>query len=133
MSLVYRATAGYPYFVQFFCREVFDVRAANSEAAVPVEDIQRKLDADFFAGRWYRTTDRQRDLLRVAAGLGNASGEFSVQDVVNASQPLERPFSASHVAQMLSALCDSGLVYRNRRGRYSLAVPLLDGFIRRQE
>ena len=133
VGLVYRATAGYPYFVQFFCREVFDVWAANSEAAVPVEDIQRKLDADFFAGRWYRTTDRQRDLLRVAAGLGNASGEFSVQDVVNASQPLERPFSASHVAQMLSALCDSGLVYRNRRGRYSLAVPLLDGFIRRQE
>ena len=132
VSLVYRATAGYPYFVQFFCREVFDVWAANSEAAVPVEDIQRKLDADFFAGRWYRTTDRQRDLLRVAAGLGNASGEFSVQDVVSASQPLERPFSASHVAQMLSALCDSGLVYRNRRGRYSLAVPLLDGFIRRQ-
>ena len=133
VSLVYRATAGYPYFVQFFCREVFDVWAANSEAAVPVEDIQRKLDSDFFAGRWYRTTDRQRDLLRVAAGLGNASDEFSVQDVVNASQPLERPFSASHVAQMLSALCDSGLVYRNRRGRYSLAVPLLDGFIRRQE
>ena len=133
VGLVYRATAGYPYFVQFFCREVFDVWAANSEAAVPVEDIQRKLDADFFAGRWYRTTDRQRDLLRVAAGLGNASDEFSVQDVVNASQPLERPFSASHVAQMLSALCDSGLVYRNRRGRYSLAVPLLDGFIRRQE
>ena len=132
VSLVYRATVGYPYFVQFFCREVFDVWAANSEAAVPVEDIQRKLDADFFAGRWYRTTDRQRDLLRVAAGLGNASEEFSVQDVVSASQPLERPFSASHVAQMLSALCDSGLVYRNRRGRYSLAVPLLDGFIRRQ-
>ena len=133
VELVYRATAGYPYFVQFFCREVFDVWVANSAAAVPVEDIQRKLDADFFAGRWYRTTDRQRDLLRVAAGLGNASEEFSVQDVVSASQPLERPFSASHVAQMLSALCDSGLVYRNRRGRYSLAVPLLDGFIRRQE
>ena len=133
VELVYRATAGYPYFVQFFCREVFDVWAANSAAAVPVEDIQRKLDADFFAGRWYRTTDRQRDLLRVAAGLGNAREEFSVQDVVNASQPLDRPFSASHVAQMLSALCDSGLVYRNRRGRYSLAVPLLDGFIRRQE
>ena len=133
VELVHRATSGYPYFVQFFCREIFDVWAANSEATVPVEDIQRKLDADFFAGRWYRTTDRQRDLLRVAAGLGNASGEFSVQDVVSASQPLERPFSASHVAQMLSALCDSGLVYRNRRGRYSLAVPLLDGFIRRQE
>ena len=133
VDLVYQVTAGYPYFVQFFCREVFDVWVVNSDVGVPVEDIQRKLDADFFAGRWYRTTDRQRDLLRVVAGLGNPGGEFSVQDVVYASQALARPFSASHVAQMLAALGNSGLVYRNRRGRYSLAVPLLEGFIRRQE
>lgn len=133
VSLLYQVTAGYPYFVQFFCREVFDVWAVNSGAAVPLDDIQRKLDADFFAGRWYRTTDRQRDLLRVVAGLENSSEEFSVQDVVNASKGLKRRFSASHVAQILSALGDSGFVYRNRRGRYSLAVPLLDGFIRRQE
>jgi hypothetical protein len=36
------------------------------------------------------------------------------------------------VNQMLSALSDAGLVYKNRWGRYSLAVPLLDEFIRRQ-
>jgi len=33
---------------------------------------------------------------------------------------------------MLATLCEVGLVYKSRWGKYSLAVPLLDGFIRRQ-
>ena len=132
VQVIYNATAGYPYFVQFFCREAFDVWSVNREVSIPVEDIQRKLDSDFFAARWYRATERQRDLLHLIAGLENSSDTFTVQDVVRASQDLERSFSSSHVGQMLSLLCDAGLVYRNRRGRYLLAVPLLDDFIQRQ-
>ncbi len=33
---------------------------------------------------------------------------------------------------MLVSLAEAGLVYKNRWGRYSLAVPLLDDFILRQ-
>jgi hypothetical protein len=33
---------------------------------------------------------------------------------------------------MLSALSLSGLVYKNRHGKYVFAVPLLGAFIRRQ-
>ena len=43
-----------------------------------------------------------------------------------------KPFSASQVNQMLSKLSEAGLVYKNRHGRYSFAVPLLGEFIRRQ-
>ena len=38
----------------------------------------------------------------------------------------------SHVSQMLAALSEAGLVYKNRHGKYSFAVPLLGRFIRRQ-
>jgi len=48
-------------------------------------------------------------------------------------QHLSKPFSASHINQMLVKLGENGLVYKNRHGRYSFAVPLLGGFIRRQE
>ena len=34
---------------------------------------------------------------------------------------------------MLAKLAESGLVYKNRHGRYSFAVPLLGGFIKRQQ
>jgi DNA-binding IclR family transcriptional regulator len=36
------------------------------------------------------------------------------------------------VSQMLSTLAEAGLVYKNRHGKYSLAVPLLSEFIQRQ-
>ena len=32
---------------------------------------------------------------------------------------------------MLEGLCDAGLVYKTRWGKYALTVPLPDGFIRR--
>lgn len=137
VSGIIERTAGYPYFIQFFCREVFDVWIAkmqNGEVpSVPVPDITRKLDADFFHGRWARATDRQRELLQIVSELPNADQEFTVQEVVAASQnSLLKAFTSSHVSQMLSSLADAGLVYKNRHGKYSLAVPLLGQFIQRQ-
>lgn len=123
---------GYPYFIQFICREVYDA-FVQGQRAVPVTEITRKLDSDFFSGRWSRATDRQRQLLEVIAQLENASTEFTVQEVAEKSKSLlKKPFSSSHISQMLSALMDAGLIYKNRHGKYSFAVPLLDQFILRQ-
>ena len=130
---IYEASRGYPYFVQYMCKEAFDVWIHTPDASIPMNDIMRKLDADFFAGRWARATDRQRDLLSIIAHLEKSAGEFTVQDILAASRRSPRPFSASHINQMLAALGEAGLIYKNRWGRYSLAVPLLDDFIRRQE
>ena len=130
-------SCGYPYFLQFICREAYDAFLQRvdkgARASVPVADIERKLDVDFFAGRWARATDRQRELLAVIAGLDHCDDEFTVQQAVEQSQRvLKKPFSASHVSQMLAALASRGLVFKNRHGRYSFALPLLGGFIRRQ-
>ena len=137
VEIIVREADGYPYFIQFLCREVYEVfiqQIGTNQAPgpVPIDSIQRKLDTDFFAGRWARATDRQRHLLFVVARLPRPDGEFSIQEVVETGkQFLSRPFSASHVNQILSSLIDQGLVYKNRFGKYSLAVPLLDQFILR--
>ena len=130
-------SGGYPYFIQFICREVYDAfiqrLGRRGQASVPVPEIEQKLDTDFFAGRWARATDRQRDLLFAISQLENCDDEFTVQEAVEASKRvLDKPFSSSHVNQMLAALASQGLVYKNRHGRYSFAVPLLGRFIRRQ-
>jgi DNA-binding IclR family transcriptional regulator len=72
--------------------------------------------------------------LQVVSALPNAGQEFTVQEVVAASQAnvMRKPFTSSHVSQMLSTLAEAGLVYKNRHGKYSLAVPLLGQFIQRQ-
>ncbi len=138
INLIIQTSGGYPYFIQFICREVFDIflqnRAMGKSMTVPMKEITNKLDTDFFAGRWGRATDRQRELLSVIAQLENCDTEFSVQDIVEISkEKLPKPFSSSHVNQMLLTLSNNGLVYKNRYGRYSFAVPLLGDFVLRQD
>ncbi|MEA2068274.1 MAG: ATP-binding protein [Verrucomicrobiota bacterium] len=130
-------SGGYPYFIQFIGREVYDVFiqqfSDGATPSVPVDSIYAKLDSDFFAGRWARATDRQRELMQVIASLDNCDSEFTVQEIADQSKKkLEKPFSNSHVNQMLSSLGNAGLVFKNRHGKYAFAVPLLGQFIHRQ-
>jgi hypothetical protein len=136
---IIRHSGGYPYFIQFLCRESYDTylqhrASGQAKPSVHVAQMVQKLDSDFFAGRWSRVTDRQRVLLAVIAELPNCDEEFTPTEIVAMSdEKLTKGFSASHVSQMLLKLSDSGLVYKNRHGKYSFAVPLLGQFIRRQQ
>jgi Cdc6-like AAA superfamily ATPase len=136
VQIICRESGGYPYFIQFICREVFDVfiqqYAEDAQPSVPVDAIQRKLDTDFFAGRWAKITDRQRELLWVIANLERPDDEFTIQELVEESRTrLTKKFSPSHANQMLSSLAERGMIYKNRLGKYSFAVPLLGRFILR--
>lgn len=136
VEVIVRESAGYPYFIQFICREVYDIfirqHADDEEKSVPVEAIQRKLDADFFAGRWARITDRQRELLWVVAQLKRPDDEFTIQELTEAARELlVKAFSPSNANQMLGGLTERGMIYKNRFGKYSFAVPLLGRFISR--
>lgn len=136
VEVIVEESAGYPYFIQFICREVYDIFIRQHEDEkkkfVPTEEIQRKLDADFFAGRWARITDRQRELLWVVAHLDHPDEEFTIVELTEqAKKLLSKAFSPSHANQMLASLAERGMIYRNRPGKYSFAVPLLGRFIRR--
>ena len=137
VDTILRMSGGYPYFIQFICREVYDAFIRlwdrGEMASVPVKEIENKLYTDFFSGRWAKTTDRQRELLSVIANLENCDEEFTVQEIVEKSKEKPgRPFSSSHTNQMLSTLSTQGLVFKNRHGKYSFAVPLLGSYIQRQ-
>jgi hypothetical protein len=135
---IVQMSSGYPYFIQFVCKEVFDAWigkiTVGQAPSVPMAEILAKLDLDFFASRWARATDRQQDFMRVIATMANADEEFSVQDIVQASRSLlKRGFNPSHATQILQALSEKGLIYRNRRAGYCFAVPLLSQYINRQD
>ena len=138
VEVIVSESSGYPYFIQFIGREVYDVfirqDADEERKFVPIEAIQRKLDADFFAGRWARITDRQRELLWVVAQLDRPDEEFTILELTEkAKEILPKPFSPSNASQMLTGLAERGMIYKNRFGRYSFAVPLLGRFIVRTQ
>ena len=138
VDTIVKMSGGYPYFIQFICKETFDVWlskvAGGQKPIVPQEEIVRKLDQRFFAGRWDKASDRQREFMQIAALLPTAKKEFTVQDVVSSSKDLlkRKAFSQASAGMMLKTLTDAGFVFRNRRGKYSFAVPMLDEFIIRQ-
>jgi len=138
VDIVVRTSGGYPYFIQFVCKELYDLYLQQFEVEgatqqIPMDVILKKLDKDFFSGRWARATDRQRDLLLIVAKLDNCDEEFTVQEIAGQSKYSGKPFTPSHINQMLVTLVNSGLISKNRHGRYVFAVPLLGQFIRRQE
>lgn len=137
ISMIAETSAGYPYFIQFIGKEAFDVFGAqpdNVKFTIPINEIVKKLDQEFFAGRWARVTDRQRDLIRIIAQLPTANDEFTVQEISEKSRKLKgsiKSFKPSQIVQMLAALAERGLVYKDRHGKYFFAVPLFADFVRR--
>ena len=130
-------SGGYPYFIQFICREVFDTWIGKIKVglapSVPMREIMEKLDTDFFAPRWARSTDRQQQFMQVIASLKTSDADFSVPEIVDASRTLlKKGFTPSHAIQIMQALAEKGLIYRSKRGGYCFAVPLLARFIERQ-
>jgi hypothetical protein len=137
IDTIVKQSGGYPYFIQFLCKEAFDVflqqKSAGQKLSVPIDSIIRKLDDEFFAGRWGFLTDRQRDLLSVIAHLDHCEDEFTVQEIVIESKKTPiTAFGNSQVNQMLASLIANGLIFKNRFGKYSFAVPQLNKFILRQ-
>jgi len=131
---IVKVSDGYPYFIQFICRETLDYVISNpGDLTIPMDAIIRKLDSDFFAGRWDNVTDRQRELLFCISRLEHAEEEFSISEIVDISHSLNvKPFSTGDVSQMLPRLIEKGLIYKNRFGKYCFAVPLFSSFIKRR-
>ena len=135
---IIKHSGGYPYFIQFFCKESFDsilqqIQLGIEAPNVSISEFVRKLDSDFYAGRWSRVSDRHRELLTVISKLENANDEFTQKEILEKSQStLEKPFVSTYVNNALVKLIQSGLIFKNRRGCYSFAVPLLADYIKRQ-
>ena len=132
-------SGGYPYFIQFLCKEVFDSFLMQQSVGirnpiVVMADIIAQLDTDFYSARWNMITERQKDLLRIIARLPTANFEFTVQDIAALAKESGIPsFTPSYINQYLTKLTAQGLVYKNSHGKYSFAVPMLADYINRQD
>lgn len=128
--------AGYPYLIQFFGRELVDGLLANggimSPESFPSSETLDRLDSGLFAARWGRTSDRQRELLGLIArrppGLGE---EFSAADIAAMAEEQDETVNGN-CQQLLSALCERGLLYRTRRGYYAFTIPYSEEMINRR-
>ena len=123
-------TRGYPYFLQEFGKQAWDladgpveITATDVDNAVPT--AVDELDTGFFRVRIDRTTDSEREYLVAMASLGK--GPYSSGRVA-ATMGKDTP----GVGPVRDKLIKKGLCYSPRWGEVDFTVPLFDDFVRRR-
>jgi hypothetical protein len=129
LDVVVEASGSYPYFIQQFGQETWDVAVGpvitRDEAALGVAQGMNDLDNGFFRVRWDRATRAEQSYLRAMAvdgDEGSSSGEV-------ATRLSRKPAS---LGPTRAALIGKGLVYAPEHGVVAFTVPGMAAFIGRQ-
>jgi hypothetical protein len=127
LEILLEACAGYPYFIQVYGHAAWQVsegpRVGPSEAREALRLGQLELDADLYAGRWDRTSERARRYMRAMAALG---------DGVVGSGAVAGEFGSHRAASPIrEQLIEAGLIYSPARGEVAFTVPGFAAFVRR--
>jgi type II secretory pathway predicted ATPase ExeA len=136
---IIKSSNGYPYFIQFFCKEAFDmgvqkIKLGIENPVILTQDITAKLDVDFYSGRWMCVTEKQKELLSIIADIPTIESGFSHKDIAAqlAKNPDNQPIKQAYVVNMLLKLTEAGIVYKASRGKYMFAIPMFADFVKRQ-
>jgi len=126
---VIERTEGYPYFLQEFGKQAWNVADGPviTEADVDGSTMLAvdELDHGFFRARIDKTTDSERDYLRGMATL-DGPGPFKSGDV---SAALGK--RTTQTGPVRDGLIKRGLLYAPRHGFLDYTVPMFDEFVRR--
>jgi hypothetical protein len=124
-----RVTQGYPYFLQEFGKQAWDV--AEGPNRITLDEVERsiplalaELDDGFFRVRVGRASDNERLYLRAMAELG--PGPVKSADVAAMLGKKTNALAPTRDALIKRALC-----YSPRWGEIDFTVPMFDDFMRR--
>lgn len=128
LEAVFRATQGYPYFLQEWGKQCWDMAERSpitaGDVAMASEAALAQLDASFFRVRFDRLTPAEKTYIRAMARLGE--GPHRSGDI---AQALE--VKVTSVAPIRNSLIRKGMVYSPSHGDTAFTVPMFDSFIRR--
>ena len=122
------ATEGYPYFIQEWGSNAWEIATGNTitaddvKAAKPL--VEASLDENFYSGRTGRLTPKEIEYLHAMAQLGpgpHSTGEIARKlGVVTSSISVRR-----------RDLMDKGMIYSPAYGTLAFTVPMFDKYLKR--
>lgn len=125
---IVRATEGYPYFIQEWGYQAWNVAGQSPIAKGDAEEAERRalvrLDGGFFRVRFDRLTPREKEYVRAMAELGAGPQRSS-----EIARMLGKDIQS--VAPFRSNLIKKGMIYSPSYGDTAFTVPLFDAFLRR--
>jgi len=121
-------TQGYPYFLQEWGKQVWDVADCSPILLAHVGKASAlaiaSLDESFFRVRFDRLTAKEKEYLRAMAQLG--AGPHRSGDIADC---LGKPVQS--LSPLRSSLINKGMVWSPTYGDTAFTVPLFDGFLKR--
>lgn len=123
---VFRLTHGYPYFIQEWGYQSWNIAAASPITLQTVQDatpeVIRRLDKNFFRVRFDRLAPGEKNFLRAMAYLG--PGSHRTGDITTALGT-----TAKGIGPVRSKLIKKGMIYSPAHGDMAFTVPLFDEFM----
>ena len=128
LTEIYRQTRGYPYFLQEWGYQAWNLAQASPIELITVQaatrDSIKRLDANFFRVRFDRLTPREKQYLRALADMGDAaqrSGDIAERLGVRVQS----------IAPVRNGLIKKGMIYSPAHGDTAFTVPLFSEFMKR--
>ncbi|HBR52572.1 MAG TPA: AAA family ATPase [Nitrospira sp.] len=125
---VFRLTQGYPYFLQEWGYQSWNLATSSPITLEVVKNatatVMPRLDNNFFRVRFDRLTPSEKNFLRAMAELGpGAHRTGDIADILNVKVTSLGPVRAK--------LIRKGMVFSPAHGDMAFTVPLFDAFMRR--
>ena len=126
LSEVFRLTKGYPYFLQEWGYQVWNLAEKSPITLKTVQGATAKviprLDQNFFRVRFDRLTPSEKNFLRAMAKLG--SGAHRTGDIAETLN-----VKLSSLGPVRAKLIKKGMIYSPAHGDMAFTVPLFDEFM----
>lgn len=123
---VFRLTQGYPYFLQEWGYQAWNMAVASPITVQLLQDatseVVRRLDQNFFRVRFDRLTPGEKNFLRAMAHLG--PGNPRTGDIAEALG-----MTAKGLGPVRAKLIKKGMIYSPAHGEMAFTVPLFDKFM----
>ncbi|MDI9335588.1 MAG: ATP-binding protein [Gammaproteobacteria bacterium] len=125
---IFEQTQGYPYFIQQWGRDCWDVA---KEPLITLEDVRMatiraidSLDAGFFRSRFDRCTPTERAYMRAMAEVNSLTPRSSdIAGVMNKE--------LNQLAPLRASLIKKGMIYSPAHGDAAFTVPLFADYLKR--
>ncbi|MFK5584788.1 AAA family ATPase [Serinicoccus sp. LYQ131] len=139
LEVMYAATGGYPYFIQAYGKEVWDLAPSSPIGAEDVRvagpEAEAELAVGFFGSRYERATPGEREYLRAMADIAADQVESGqdvdeIESVATADIAAHLDRKAQSLSPARDALLKKGLIYSGERGRIAFTVPHFGRYLR---
>jgi hypothetical protein len=135
LDQMFEATGGYPYFIQAYGREAWDIAPATpitaADVAVAAPAAEAELAVGFFGSRYERATPAERDYLQAMATAAEKDPDTSTDSsVLTASVADVLGKKPQSLSPARDALMKKGLIYSAERGRIAFTVPHFGRYLR---